>query len=301
MISSIKSILVASGSIAVFIGTASAADLDRPIFQDPRVKTQSVEIGNSWYLRGDIAYNFDASSNNIGSDGAMPGVENDYRDRVSYGAGIGYKINNVLRADATIERMFSSEFRETTHIAVPSNNSCVGTASVTQPDGSIASETRLFNCFNENSVSYNAVAMMANAYVDLGTIGGFTPYAGVGVGVGRVRWREETGRIHCVPGTVALEDRYCGGGTTTAEEFVNASTVTPGEINEGSDFRLAYSLMAGVGYKASKNMTIDMGYKYTAVGSNDGIDYSGANTGSDLAKNGFAMHQIRAGVRYSLW
>lgn len=301
MISSIKSILVATCSTAIFIGAAAAADLDRPIYQDQRPNVQPVEIGNSWYLRGDIAYNFDASNNNIGSGSTFPGSENDYRDRVSYGGGVGYQINDVFRVDATAERMFSSEFRETTGIAVPSNNICVGTASVTLADGTTASQSRLYDCYNEDNVSYNAVALMANAYVDLGTIAGFTPYLGLGVGVGRVRWREETGRIHCFPGIVALEDRYCGGGTIEGDDPINAYAVSPGEINEGSDFRLAYSAMAGVAYQATKNLKFDLGYKYTSVGSNEGIEYGGANTGSDLAKNGFAMHQVRAGFRYSLW
>lgn len=291
MNSSIKRIIISTCSFLAIAGSAAAADLDSPIFQHQAPEVVPVEIGNSWYLRGDIGYNFEAQMNNRGTGGAVVGVENNYRDGIAYSGGVGYHYNNYLRFDATLDRIFATEFQETTPVGT--RGICNGTA-LLEVDGS--TQPRNLNCYNRDSASYNALTVMANAYVDLGTYVGFTPYIGGGVGVGRVRWSETTNQTLCYTGTAAGEERYCGGSGAAANTYQADS----GTVNEGSDFRLAYSVMAGVGYKVTKNATLDIGYKYTAVGDGDEIVYS-ATTGSDLGSNGFSTHQVRAGFRYSLW
>lgn len=294
MMSGMKRILATASAMFLAVGALQAADLDAPLYGVKAPEMVPVEIGNSWYLRGDISYNFEGRMNNIGTGSIVPGFDNDYQDGIAVGGGVGYQFNNYLRFDATVDRIFSSEYSESTQVA--STGLCLGTAAVTQPDGSITYEARNLPCVSEDSVSYNAITVMANAYVDLGTYMGFTPYVGGGVGMGRVRWSEETGRLYCYPGVVAGEERFCN--YTGAE--ANTNLEQPGTVSEGSDFRLAYSVMAGVGYKMSKNMTLDLGYKYTKVGDGSEIVYS-TTTGSSLAQNGFDIHQVRAGLRYSLW
>lgn len=291
MNSSIKRIIISTCSFLAIAGSAAAADLDSPIFQHQAPEVVPVEIGNSWYLRGDIGYNFNGRINNESTSNAGVVIDNDYQNGIAYSAGVGYQYNNYLRFDATVERIFATEFQETTPVAARSI--CNGTALI-EADSSIA--PRSLDCYNRDTVSYNALSVMANAYVDLGTYVGFTPYIGGGLGVARVRWNETTNQTLCFTGTVAGEARYCGGSGAQANTYQENT----GTVNEGSDMRLAYSLMAGVGYKVSKNVKLDLGYKYTAVGDADGVTHT--NTlGSDLAKNGFSAHQVRAGFRYSLW
>ncbi len=48
------------------------------------------------------------------------------------------------------------------------------------------------NCLREDKSSYTATLFMANLYSDFGTISGFTPFLGAGLGMARVSWIEET-------------------------------------------------------------------------------------------------------------
>ena len=53
--------------------------------------------------------------------------------------------------------------------------------------------------------------------------------------------------------------------------------------------KFAYSLMAGVGAEVAKNVTVDVGYRYTDYGT----------MSKDGYKHDTKAHQIPAGVRYS--
>lgn len=53
--------------------------------------------------------------------------------------------------------------------------------------------------------------------------------------------------------------------------------------------KFAYSLMAGVGAEVAKNVTVDVGYRYTDYGT----------MSKDGYKHDTKAHQILAGVRYS--
>ncbi|WP_245514847.1 outer membrane protein [Jiella endophytica] len=258
----------ASLAIVSASGGALAADLapiyDTPIYQDvPEV--QPVEIGTGWYLRGDVGYqfksdlatdyevtSFDGTTTTSLFRGGYDGLDLGRAPEVSIGA--GYKFNEFLRADATVgywkADVDSADF----------------------PGGlSVDSEVKSFE-------------VMANAYVDLGTYAGFTPYVGAGAGTVHVEY--QTG---C---------RYAG-------DDCGSSLDT--DIDDLSKWRFAYSLMAGVSYDVSQNLKLDVGYRYLDVDGSDtadvaatdvanGIDY--AIHGSD---DGFERHTIRAGLRYSLW
>ena len=65
------------------------------------------------------------------------------------------------------------------------------------------------------------------------------------------------------------------------------------ETNSFSKNKFAYSLMAGVGAEITKNVTVDVGYRYTDYGS-----FSKTLEDGKL-KFDTKAHQILAGVRYS--
>ncbi|NMG37990.1 outer membrane beta-barrel protein [Chelativorans sp. ZYF759] len=106
---------------------------------------------------------------------------------------------------------------------------------------------------------------MANAYVDLGTVVGITPYVGAGVGVAHARTRFDAG-INGEPGF--------------------------GYNQTG----LAYTLNAGVAYRMTDNASLDLGYQYLSAPNLRRFDYAAGQE-----RRGIAHHQIRAGLRYELW
>ncbi|NDW06119.1 outer membrane protein [Jiella pacifica] len=257
---------LASVAICSASGTAIAADLS-PIYDMPTYESvpevQPVEIGTGWYLRGDVGYqfksdldtSFDASINGATvASGTYDGLE--LPASASFSAGIGYKFNEFLRADAT----FGYWSRD------------VDGAGLTS--GALSVDTEA-----------TAYELMANAYVDLGTYAGFTPYLGAGAGGVQVSYD--------------LKCNYAG--------IDCSSTYDSLGIEEGSDWRFAYSLMAGVSYDVSQNLKFDLGYRFTDVDGGEmlsisGVDTSTGNTFNATSRDdGFQRHTIQAGIRYSLW
>ncbi|WP_245409804.1 outer membrane protein [Pararhizobium haloflavum] len=225
---------------------AFAADLDQIIYAPELDRTVPVEIGNGWYLRGDIGYS-------VETDGGLKrftyqGVEYDLDDLdlaridsdISAGGGVGYQFSDFFRADVT------AEYSE-------------GEGAINFPG--IASDA-----------DFDAITLMANAYVDLGTVAGFTPYIGAGIGSTRVDW-----------------------GPLRADTIPSS---TPIEVKGDAEWRLTYALMAGVSYDITKSLKLDVGYRYLDVA--DGSLFNDALYGSG-EDDGFSKHEIRAGVRYALW
>lgn len=126
---------LAALALSALAGRGNAADLPPPIINAPQ--TPWLELGSNWYLRGDFSYRM--------YEDVSPGISGP-EDAAVLGVGIGYKFNNWLRADLTVDYAFRTEF--------PS-----------------LAGSRFWNS-----------ATMINGYVDLGTWWGVTPYVGAGVG-----------------------------------------------------------------------------------------------------------------------
>ncbi|MBO0663575.1 porin family protein [Jiella sp. CQZ9-1] len=262
---------IAAATLVSQSNAAMAADLpplyDTPVYQDVP-ELQPVEIGTGWYLRGDVGYQFKShlptsyDLYQVTVNGTTT-TRNDFSgtsDDVSlansaiFSGGIGYQFTDYLRADVTggywKDHLDAANF--------PQVNSVVGT-------------------------DVTAWQVMANAYVDLGTYAGFTPYVGAGAGA-----------VH-----LAYEASCVYGGSSCG------STYTVNTENS-ADWRFAYSLMAGVSYDISPNLKFDLGYRFTDVRGAGVTKITGTTANGDalgiaIDDNGFKRHIIQAGLRYSLW
>jgi opacity protein-like surface antigen len=285
MLKVLKTALIAGFAIAGFASSSIAADLDQPIFVEQAPDYQPVEIGNGWYIRGDIGY---AASYNGGTHtfrtfnpattlySPQTFVTNSTDADISMGVGAGYQFTDWFRMDGTVER-FSGAFTGTTVGSSPCSTlaSYVGTT-----------------CASNDAQDYTAFQLMANAYVDLGTYVGVTPYIGAGVGFTGVSYGSLTNSLYCVPGASA-----CPTGVLPLTPVTHA-----GE----SDWRLTYSAMAGIGYNVSQNVKLDLGYRYTKIAAGDQFMFDAASiaagaTGVQGKDAGFDRHEIKVGVRYALW
>jgi opacity protein-like surface antigen len=149
-----------------------AADLyEQPPVEAP-VEAAPVEVGaaSGWYLRGDVGYAFTKLRGARffqGSNASEREFDHtDLDDTWTGGIGVGYKINNHLRTDVTLDYLGEADFKGRT------SGSC-GVSTV---------------CTSRDVSSMTAWSLMANAYVDLATYGAFTPYVGAGIGGTQVRW-----------------------------------------------------------------------------------------------------------------
>lgn len=271
--------LATAMTAATFTTQAIAADYDPPIVVDRAPEFVPVEVGNGWYLRGDIGYSFGAEANSAvnyrvfaaGVYTPAAFTTSNFDDNYVWGIGFGYQFNSWLRADATLEGQ-DNDFNGLAAVAVP----CAG---------GVAGDT----CSTSFSSNVTTYSILANLYGDLGTYAGFTPYVGAGAGLSRVQWGGVTSVQNCV-----------GAGCPAIPAPV---TSTHSGIQE---WRFTYGLMAGVAYDLSRNMKIDLSYKFRHITGGNMFNFDTASAiagavGVQGADDGFRQHEVKVGVRYSLW
>ncbi|SMH55434.1 outer membrane protein [Mesorhizobium australicum] len=211
---------------------ALAADYDPPMVIDTPEEYVPVEVGNGWYLRGDVTYTLNDPSYNFTLFGQTAKI-----DRFGGGLGVGYQFTDWLRSDVTLNY--------------------VGGRRYDYDDG-----------FDAGSAKQQVWSGLVNAYVDLGTYVGVTPYVGAGAGM------------------------------VYSKHSVNIDPGPPDGVYTSADdqYAFAYALMAGVAYRVSDNISVDLGYQYF---SSPSAEYLNADTFS--MDKGIDYHQIKLGLRYDLW
>ncbi|MDE1994962.1 MAG: porin family protein [Rhizobiaceae bacterium] len=249
---------------ALLVGTSAfSADLytPEPVQQAPEV---AVSQSNGWYLRGDVGYAFtDLRGANYfqGSNSNMHDFDSaKLDDNFTLGGGVGYQVNNYLRTDVTLDYLFKSDF----------NGSTKGNCGGCGPDFSSVAAT------SHDKTSLTAYSLLANAYVDIGTYGIFTPYVGAGLGGTYVKWDK-------------LKNTSC----SDADSSSCDSTVTH---NGRGSWRFTYALMAGTSIDLTCNLKADVGYRFRHVEGGDMFGY--AENGGPGYDKGLNLHEARVGARY---
>lgn len=245
---------------AVAAVPAVAADLyEPPVYEAPPAEVVYEDYGG-WYIRGDVGYRLSkfqgADYITYGVTGCcnpLPGLGSfdfgELKGAFSVGGGLGYQVSKHLRADLTFDYFLKSEFNgQTTGV-------CGGVA-----------------CTSVDRSSYRALLMLANAYADLGTWNGFTPYVGGGIGGAYLKWDDLRNTV---------------GGVTT--------------VHDGSaSWRFAYAATVGTAYCLTNKLKLDVGYRYAHISGGRMFELApttgpGAGPGFD---KGINIHEGRAGLRY---
>ncbi len=117
------------------------------------------------------------------------------------------------------------------------------------------------------SADIDSLALLANAYVDLPSLGRFTPWVGGGIGIAH---------LGLSSGTVTL----------------SGATVAP--IADAQAWNLAWQGSAGVAMKLSTAVSLDAGYRYLGLGS---LSAGGLVPGE---ARDIARQEVRIGLRYRL-
>lgn len=254
MLNFAKAALLGTVAAALFAHGANAADVIEAPEPAPVIVEQAPVHAPSgasgWYLRGDIDYHWsDVDSIEYitygppAGTGAFTSTELD--GSWSIGGGVGYKMNDYLRADLTVDYLADSDFTGST------SGICGGVP-----------------CTSVDTSSYSALLVLANAYVDLGTYGGFTPYIGAGIGGAHVSW----------------------------DDLTNDDGTTVTTHGGASNWRFAYALHAGTSYCVTDNLDLDVGYRYSHIEGGRMFEFAPiAGPGYD---DGIDNHEVRAGLRY---
>ena len=226
-----------------FVASAHAAD-PAGSWRRPPVESepgpQYKELMSGWYLRGDVGYRWNSggpSSGNVTSE--------KYSTSFDGSVGFGYKYQ-WFRADLVYDR------------SGPTRVSAFTTIPVGQPQltAKISSQT-----------------VLANAYVDFGTWGGFTPYVGAGVGIARLK------------------------SVNYVDNSDSPSNNVFGVTGPGTQQNFAWAAMAGVAYQVAPSWVVDVGYRYLAMGDVPGSEGAGTRTGAAVFKNQ-TVNEARIGIRY---
>jgi opacity protein-like surface antigen len=241
---------------------ALTADLTMPpLIPEPEPIPVAAPIGGNWYLRGHIGMSnqqLGDLDNALFAGTTVSVTEKDFKAGFIAGGGAGYQFNKWLRADATAEYRFKTKFK-----------------GFDSYDDGLGLPTSAGT--NDYSASKSELLLLANAYVDLGTWYGFTPYVGAGIGSSR-------NTIHDL---VDINVPQAGGGTGATD----------------SKWNFAWALYAGFGYQISPNLTLDLAYRYVNLGdgqTQDIVNFDGTNAVyNPMVFKDITSHDIMLGLRYS--
>jgi len=267
--------------LSVSMGLAvPATALAEDIIDAPEVTIATAAENSGLYMRGDIGYapwsgegdasyrTYDAGT---GTYGSVPFNGDRFGEPLSASLGLGYQLNDMVRADLTGD-YFGRRFEGDSTVALP----CAGEGAGT-------------TCAVGTNADVTAYGLMANGYVDLGTLAGFTPYLGAGLGATNLRFSGVSQTSACIDSL-----GVCSGGPSATASY------------DGYDsWRFTYALMAGVSYDVTDRLKLDLGYRYSHIGSGEifgfGAESLAGASGAKGLDDGLGRHELRAGLRLSIW
>ncbi|WP_200941325.1 outer membrane beta-barrel protein [Methylobacterium sp. Leaf465] len=230
--------------------TASAADL-RPL---PPPPPAPVAIGEGWYLRvdatvSDYARPHDATPAPADGRPLNPLTRLNLETVPGYGGGVGYRINNWLRVDATIDQRIPARY------------------------SAYSSGSDFVTGYNIESAQLDVLTGLVNIYADLGTWWGLTPYIGGGIGFADKHLGKAYTQTTCI---LEACDGNAGTGLRDVVRRPSRSVAS-----------LAWALIGGVSYEIGAGLSLDTSYRYVDLGrAKTGLDTYGFDSRlKDLASH----------------
>jgi opacity protein-like surface antigen len=240
---SLRALIIGFAGALACVAGAEAADAPQSWSLPPapdyaKPAPQYRELMSGWYLRGDFGYRW----NKVGIvESTTPVIGQKFSSTPGITLGAGYKYQ-WFRMDATIDRGLSAKFNGTT------------AAAVTQP---------------QYTAKITTLSALANAYIDIGTWAGFTPYFGGGAGVTQLR----------------------------SVGYTDTNFLTGAGAPTGSRVNFSWAWMAGVAFQIQPNWLVDVGFRHLDMGrvSNS----MGTGLPADLTTfNKLTAQEVRIGFRY---
>ena len=261
-----KSLFIGALASTLFSGVAFSADYIPPPVVDFEPEYE-FELGGNLYLRGYIGFTNQQVDElyNVSFEGSTVEIlSSEFESSGLAGAAIGYRFNRWFRADLSAEYRMRAGYDGLDRY--DGNN-----------DGDFLDAGAGDDGTNQYTADKSEFLVMANAFVDLGTYHGLTPYVGAGAGV-----------------SYTMIDNL----TDT-----NVPQTSVAYAADNGEWAFAWALHAGLGYEVNDRLTLDFGYRYLHVGdasSGDIIAYGGANlVDNPLEFNGISSHDFTMGFRWN--
>jgi opacity protein-like surface antigen len=267
---SVKS-LVAAGAASLFSTMAFAADMaiaPPPMSYAP----PPIEDFGGWYLRGDIGFSNQRVKNVLDTNSAAynnvaVSQTSGFGSAGIFDLGVGYRFNNWLRVDVTGQYRGNSNF--------------TGLDTVTGT-GPLAG----FVGTDSYTATKSEAVFLVNAYADLGTWWCVTPFIGAGIGTSRVSIANftDTGDFITLTPAQAHSFNYAG---------------------QASQWNFAWALHAGLAYKVSPGLTLELAYSYLDLGKGltggtNSFDQVTNTTHAPFSYNNITSSDVMLGLRWEL-
>ncbi len=274
---------------------AKAADMLPPLYQPQ--PSQMVEFGSGWYLRGDVGYvnisePMPQAPMTVSGNVPPPPSSDIFGDANSSFAvagatlGMGYQFNPWFRMDATFDWRQDHTISNSTY-----GLSCA--LDVTDPTTGTATLTNQGSCYKTDTLSEQSWTALLNAYGDLGTWYGFTPYVGAGLGVTHIKavanenWYWTYGGAYTANG---VNNAYFSNAANVLIHYGYPGNVGPTQVRNN----FSWALMAGVAYDIAPGLKLDVGYRYLNMGTLAASTSSGGTVHRTIDSQ-----EVRAGLRWT--
>lgn len=264
---SLKALTLASVAVVALTRVAFAADLLPPApVMEP---APPIVAFGGWYLRGDVGVGADATSpsfvntpNPLATGAYSAAAYQAFNDSTIsastlFDFGVGYRFNSWVRGDVTLEYRGGGNL----HSLYTLNDA--------------TTNTQFADFYSANTSS---IVGLVNAYADLGTWHGVTPFLGAGIGMARNTLSGMTDQ-----GLVTIN----GGGTGPSG----------GYFSDGSKTNFAWALMAGLDFDVTQNLRLELGYRYLNMGkissgASNCLNGTGAGNGFSIANCGGSANYV---------
>lgn len=252
-------IVVAAALIVGQTATAGAADLLPPPVVEPIPIPEPV-AARDYYLRaymGITNQEIDTFTNDVIASGPFTIIDHDFDSSPFIGFGIGYVHSDRFRFDLTGEYRGRSDFH-----GLDTFTGCA-----------FGSGT----CTNEYTGIKSEWLFLANAYWDLFTHRGITPYVGAGIGTAAV----------------------------TLDNFNDVNQIAGGLhwAKDNTEWNFAWALHAGISYEIASDLTLDMGYRFTYLGDGETGHFNtfdpSVTSPGPLTLDDITSHDIHVGLRWN--
>ncbi len=215
-----RALIVGLALVLAQTAASYAADLGLP-----PPEPECVGCAGPWYLKGFVG----AANPEVGDIFAEEFEFNDFqvlhkdiKSTPLFGIGFGYDTGHYFRFDLTGEYRGSAVFLAQDRFPGP------------DPDSFIDGGT------NEYTADIESWVGLANAYIDIGTWHGVTPYVGGGVGFANI--------------------------SVLGYKDVNVPRASVAFGRDNNETNFAWAVYGGLAYKVTPGLTIDLSYRYTDLG-----------------------------------
>jgi opacity protein-like surface antigen len=239
----------------------------------PRVQAPVDDFASGWYLRGDVGVGrqqFESFDfTQTNTAFVWPASWRIDQKDIKDTAFVGFGIGYQWNNWMRVD--ITGEYRASTKVKA------IGSYTEFCPGG---------RCFDVYDADHQASVFLANAYLDLGTWWCLTPFVGVGVGA----VRHNVAAIHDVG-------------------FISDGTTGFGLADkDNSNWDFAWAVHAGLGYKVSNNLSLEIAYRYLNMGNAESavVNCTSAgctNTGGPAAfytLTNLDSHDFKLGMRWLL-